>query len=340
MLYIGAVENSGRWARPDQVTRMSDSQALKTSRRDRLEWCTTSLRRIEGAVIGRWYSVNSREGIRDDTLRYAWQPLGVVTERTGLATTSSTPRWALASDFAAILTWAIGDSGEPSNLAALEQSDVFLGLVNSWQQTHLSSEARARVQVLRRTSGASDSVSVTLPDGNTRRLAPGDSSLIVKALIEQFAPRFMAQPSVLWLSESREHVDVRDNALANSIGLNIADSAILPDVILVDLNPKRLLLVFCEVVATDGPMNERRKADILRLIEPAGFAVANIALMTAFLDRDSATYRRLASTLAWGSLSWTASEPEKLTVHIDGSVSSLKLADALDLMNSVPRRRT
>jgi hypothetical protein len=243
-------------------------------------------------------------------------------------------------DLATILTWGVSVKGEPANLLDLEKSGAFARLIAAWQLTHLSSEARARVQVMRRITGASDSVSVALPGGSVRRLAPGDSSLIVKALVEQFAPRFMVQPAVLWLSDSREHVDVRDNALAESIGLNISDSAILPDVILVDLNPKRLLLVFCEVVATDGPMNERRKADILRLIEPAGFSIANVALMTAFLDRDSAQYRRLAGTLAWGSMSWTASEPEKLTVHVDGARNSIRLADALDLMNSVPNRRT
>ena len=127
--------------------------------------------------------------------------------------------------------------------------------------------------------------------------------------------------------------------LRKSIGLNISDSAILPDIILVDTNPHRLLLVFCEVVATDGPMNELRKADILRLAQQAGFSLANVALMTAFLDRDSAPYRKLVSTLAWGSLSWTASEPDKLTLHIDGGCSNVKLADALDMMHSAPKKR-
>jgi BsuBI/PstI restriction endonuclease domain/BsuBI/PstI restriction endonuclease HTH domain len=339
MLYVGAVENAGIWARPDQVTRMSDAQASKISARQRASWRAASLQKAVGNVAGRWYSVNSREGIRDDTLRYAWQPLGVVVERTGLATTSSTPRWALAADFAAILTWGVSIGGEPPNLSDLEKSVAFTDIIEGWQTAHLSTEARARIQIMRRVTGASDSVPIVLPDGSIRRLAPGDSSLIAKAVVEQFSLQFMVRPAVLWLSDSRDHVDLRDNALAESIGLSISDAAILPDLILVDTNPNRLLLVFCEIVATDGPMNELRKNDILRLVRHAGFNVANVAFMTAFLDRDSAPYRKLVSTLAWGSLSWTASEPDKLTLHIDGSVSNMKLADALDMMHSVPARR-
>jgi hypothetical protein len=336
MLYVGAVENAGIWARPDQVTRMTDRQASKTGNVERAAWRRASLLKAVGSTAGRWYSVNSREGIRDDTLRYAWQPLGAVIERQGLPTTSSTPRWALAKDLATILTWNVTSAGEPANLVELEESEEFAALIASWQATHLSPEARARIQVMRRTTGGADSIPIRLPDGSIRPLAPGDSSLIAKAVVEDFARLFMVRPAVIWLSESREQVNVRDNALAESIGLDISNAAILPDIILVDLNPDRLLLVFCEVVATDGPMNEIRKADILQITDAAGFNPANVALMTAFLDRDSSHCRRLISSLAWGSLSWTASEPDKLTLHLDGSQSSVKLADALDLMHRPP----
>jgi hypothetical protein len=332
LLYVGAVEGTGRWARPDQVTRMSDVQAAKTKSAERADFAKMSLRKLGGEITGRWYSVNSREGIRDDTLRYAWQPLGAVVEKPGLATTSSTPRWALAADFAAILTWGI-DCGSHTEKAALERDAVFVEMISTWQSVHLTSEARARIQVMRRVTGTSDAVPVTLPDGSIRKLAYGDSSIIVKAFVEQFAARFLKDPAILWLSESREHVSVRDDALAKSIGLDISNSGILPDVILVDTNPKRLLLVFCEVVATDGPMNELRKADILKLTGDAGFSPANIALVTAFLDRSMAPYRKLISTLAWGSFSWTASEPDKLTLHVDAVKNTFQLSDALDLMN-------
>ena len=39
MFYVGAVEGYDRWIRPNQVTRMSDSQARKLSPQERLSWC-------------------------------------------------------------------------------------------------------------------------------------------------------------------------------------------------------------------------------------------------------------------------------------------------------------
>ena len=38
MMYIGAIEGSDHWIRPDQVTRMTDAQAASTSDADREEW--------------------------------------------------------------------------------------------------------------------------------------------------------------------------------------------------------------------------------------------------------------------------------------------------------------
>jgi hypothetical protein len=46
--------------------------------------------------------VNTRESIRDDTIRTGLAANGVVVEREGLATTSPEPRYALRTNFAAL----------------------------------------------------------------------------------------------------------------------------------------------------------------------------------------------------------------------------------------------
>ena len=97
MLYIGAVEGSDRWMRPDQVTRMSDAQALLADDCDRTEWVERSMLRTPGRIDGRWYAANTREPIRDETLREGLVRIGAVKEREGLPTTSPRPRYALAT---------------------------------------------------------------------------------------------------------------------------------------------------------------------------------------------------------------------------------------------------
>lgn len=104
MLYAGAVAGSNMWLRPDQVTRMTDAQAGKLTDAERLAWAKASLAPSKGEVPGRWYAVNTRESIRDDTIRYGLLENGAVVERPGLPTTSPAPRYALEPDSQPCLT--------------------------------------------------------------------------------------------------------------------------------------------------------------------------------------------------------------------------------------------
>ena len=59
MLYIGAVESAGSWLRPDQVTRMTDAQAL-LAEEDARVWCSSGAlpRKRSGCRI--WCAPNGR----------------------------------------------------------------------------------------------------------------------------------------------------------------------------------------------------------------------------------------------------------------------------------------
>jgi hypothetical protein len=101
MLYVGAVENRC-WLRPDQVTRMTDAQSLLTDDASRLTWTKQSLSKKGNNIAGRWYAVNSREPIRDETLREGLVRTGAAIIRTDLPTTSAAPRYALTQPFTAL----------------------------------------------------------------------------------------------------------------------------------------------------------------------------------------------------------------------------------------------
>src|ERR1700681_1936474 len=47
----------------------------------------------------------------------------------------------------------------------------------------------------------------------------------------------------------------------------------------------RRALIFIEAVATDGPMNERRKRAFEELATEAGYPLDHVAFVTAYLDR-------------------------------------------------------
>jgi hypothetical protein len=88
MLYIGAVEGSGRFLGPKHVYRMTDQQAAKAERGAR-ERYGREASAFRGA---RWYQDNAREAVRDETLREGLIPAGAVAVRADLPTTSSKPR--------------------------------------------------------------------------------------------------------------------------------------------------------------------------------------------------------------------------------------------------------
>jgi hypothetical protein len=301
MFYVGAVEGSERWLRPNQVTRMTDQQSRKTSDGDRESWTKASVSRST-EIAGRWFADNTREPIRDETIKNALVRVGAVVERGGLETTSSRPRYALARDFAELF---------------VASEDEFAGLVVAWQQRHLTAPARARMELVRRRVAAAasqDSVLVTFPNGETRHMSAGISSEITRSVIEEFAPRYLEDPGVLWVSESRNKVVARDDELARSLGLDIEAQRVLPDVILVDVGAEDPLIVFVEVVASDGPVSEKRKEDLLALITGAGLGETNVAFVTAYMDRGASAYRKTSAEIAWGSFVWFTSEPDRIVI--------------------------
>lgn len=108
-------------------------------------------------------------------------------------------------------------------------------------------------------------------------------------------------PGVIWLSESKNHVVARDDRLAQEIGLTIQPDRNLPDLILVDLGPIEPLLVFVEVVATAGPVNESRQTALMAVATEAGFKEDQVAFVTAYADRDEVAFKSSVSELAWRS---------------------------------------
>ncbi len=317
MLYVDAIEGNDIWIRPDQVTKMTDEQALITDKAQRYEWCSQSTKPSKKAIPGRWYAQNTREPIRDETLRQGLVENGAVIERKNLPTTSPKGRYALESEFAELF--------DP-----LLNGDDLAFEIENWQKKYLSASAMARLKLMKRATSASknENILTTFPNGETRRLAPGPSSVISKAVIEEFAPMFLNQPAVLWLSESASKEDQRDTELANSLGINIEADKFLPDIILVDIGTEEPLFVFIEVVASDGPVTEKRREALLKLITDAGFSESQATFVTAYADREQQPFRKTFPTLAWQSFAWNISEPDKIIgLHI--YKSGMKIQDLI-----------
>jgi hypothetical protein len=322
-LYVGAISGEERWIAPRHVIRMSDQQAATTGDDERLRYHSIMSASRSPSPAGRWYAENTREPLRDEVIRNGLVPVNALVERQGVPTTSPQGRYALRREFADLFDPAlVGNAFE--NAAA------------TWQKANLSAAALARAALVR--AGASTSVAnvtVQCPNGPSVILPPGPSPAITKSVVEEFAPTFLGDPRVVWISDSGSKRPFRDTSLETALGISLDTAVLLPDVILVDLDPPgrpgQILMVFVEVVASDGPVTETRRSAILDLLArgPRSYAADDTAFVTAYLDRSSDAARRTLHTLAWRSFAWFASEPNNLLQMHDSTTSGLRLAALL-----------
>jgi hypothetical protein len=315
MLYIGAVEGGGRYLAPKHVYRMTDQQAAKSGPSSRQRYGRTFV-----AAGSRWYADNTREPIRDETLREGLVAVGAVAALADVPTTSSRPRYFLKAHFAGLFDPALDG-------ATLEKA------IADFQKNSLSPGALARILLNRALATQSTAdVLVKFPNGETRILAPGPSAKIAQAVIEVFAEAYLQKAAVLWLSDSARKVVARDDQISAAIGLKIDASRNLPDIILVDLGPKDPLIIFVEVVATDGAITSRRQDALFALTDGAGFKRAQVAFLTAYQDRESAGFKKTVSGLAWRSFAWFVSEPDHIVILRHGAMSPAKLPDLMAIV--------
>lgn len=310
MIYVGAVAEADEepvWARPSTVTwQQEDVLATRTSDSDRLSWRDAAARTkvaVEqlladwGLPVKRVYADNTRETLRDETFR-KWNELGAVRKRTGVATSSGKPRWALEPHFADLFDPSI--TGEDLT----ERAD-------HWIASHMDAGARLRAQYARTIEAKSHAVSVTLPSGETRQLEPGASSVVLKGVVEEWVPRRLAQPVVLTISEPGAKLLVTDELLLTGLGITLDVTRILPDALIADLGAEPVEFWIVEAVASDGPVTDARKALLLEWATEQSINPSSCRFLSAFESRGAQTAKRRLKDLAVGTFAWFADEPER-----------------------------
>lgn len=322
-LYVGAIAGADVWIAPRHVVRMGDRQAAQDGEVPRQAYHAAMNSSRAPSPPDRWYAENTREPLRDEVIRQGLVPVNAVVERAGVPTTSPLGRYARQPAFAALFRPGL-------------ETDALDAEAADWRKRNLSPAALARTALQRASaSTASANITVQCPGGPSIVLPPGPSPAITKAVIEVFAPTFLGNPRVAWVSDSASKTPFRDAPLERALGITLDAATLLPDLVLVDLDPPgrvgEVLLVFVEVVASDGPVTKQRQRALLDLIAaaPRAYRPEDAAFVTAYLDRTSDAARRTMPGLAWRSFAWFVSEPNRLVQMHDGVTSARKLAALL-----------
>jgi hypothetical protein len=324
MLYIDSIEpeeGEPYYLAPKHVYRMTDIQASMSGWAEREDYRRRVLRNNPIIPGDRWYGDNTRESIRDNALRDGLIPIGAVGKNVNVPTTSKHGRYYLKRDFALLFDPGLSE-------------EAFLERKLAWRSENLTPSALARVQInLGGGHGRAGRVIVTFPNGETRQMDPGPSTEITKHVIESFATNFLKDPYVLWISESGNKVPHRDDSIARSIGLDIDPRKNLPDIILVDMAERSPLIVFVEVVATDGAITERRIEELSQIIVNSGLDTDRVAYVTAYLDNQSRGFTKTFKNVGWNSFVWFASEPSNIIVLKKEPVPLLEVIEKFNFYN-------
>lgn len=311
MIYVGAVVNDegyanpeNVWARPQTVLSMSDEALARTSDEDRLAWAAAAARGVKaivallsgwGVEFHRWYATDSREAIRDETWP-KWRIHGAARLREGISKTASLPRWALTASFADLFDLELTDT----NLA---------NAIENWRATHMDPGEVLKIQHLNELAQAEHQVSVQLPGQGIRKLEPGKASAIIKGVVEEWAPRRLAIPIVVAISEPGTKVWVMDAAKMAAAGISINVSSVLPDVIILDAGTKPPTFWIIEAVANDGVVTEERKAKLLAWAQEQYINPQHCQFVSAFTSRNNRWAKRRLKDIAVDTYCWFLDEP-------------------------------
>lgn len=153
-------------------------------------------------------------------------------------------------------------------------------------------------------------IPVTLANGQMLQLSPGDHSLLIKAVIEEFAARFVQGGQLIYAGDTGEKMGFFDRDLLRELGVVVDAHGKMPDVVI--YHPERHWLLLVESVTSHGPMDGKRHDELMKLF--AG-SKAGLVYVTAFPSR--AVMARYLDEIAWETEVWVADAPSHL-IHFNG----------------------
>ena len=155
-----------------------------------------------------------------------------------------------------------------------------------------------------------DQIPVTIAQGKQIKLTPGDHSVLIKAIIEEFAPRFAPGSVLVYAGDTGAKWGYFDQELLCKLGVTVDSHGKMPDVVLHFTERNWLLLV--ESVTSHGPVDGKRHGELSKLFSGSK---AGLVYVTAFPNRQ--IMGRYLGEIAWETEVWVANAASHL-IHFNG----------------------
>ena len=174
----------------------------------------------------------------------------------------------------------------------------------TWQSSMLSLiEARRQERQMTR-------IPVTLPSGGEVTLSPGGQNRLIRAVLEDFCPRFTPAAHVLYVGDAEEKFSIWEREEMEAVGVRPDPHGKMPDLVVRDTDREWLIVV--EAVTSHGPVDAKRRRELANIF---GDATLRVLYITAFESR--AALSEFINDISWETDVWLADSPTHL-IHFDG----------------------
>lgn len=155
-----------------------------------------------------------------------------------------------------------------------------------------------------------DRIPLTLPDGAIFTLTPGGQNVLLKAMVEDFCPRFTPGGQVLYIGDAGDKWALFERETLSSLNVEVDEHGKMPDLVI--YLPDRNWLVLLEAASSHGPVDSKRQAELADLFT---HSTAGLVYVSCFPDR--AEFRKYVDKIAWESEVWCADHPTHM-IHYNG----------------------
>jgi hypothetical protein len=154
-------------------------------------------------------------------------------------------------------------------------------------------------------------IPVRTPDGKELVLSGGMHSLLIKDIVEEFAPRFAPGAVLVYAGDTGAKWGQFDEALLSKLGVTVDAHGKMPDVVL--YHPGKNWLILVEAVTSHGPVDGKRHAELAALFADSS---AGLVYVTALPSKTVMT--RYLAEIAWETEVWVSDSPSHL-IHFNGA---------------------
>lgn len=149
-------------------------------------------------------------------------------------------------------------------------------------------------------------IPVNISSDKTITLSPGEHNELIRAIIENFAPRFTPGSQLIYAGDTGNKWGYFDETRLKELGVQVNFHGKMPDVILHFTQKNWLILV-------EGPVDGKRHAELAELFATS---TAGLVYVTAFPNRS--LMGRYLGEIAWETEVWVANAPSHL-IHFNGT---------------------